>query len=186
LKILVAEDDDGIMTTYKVALRSRDHETFAASDGEECLRIFNDHFDQIRKQDADQHFRNSRTVPFDVVILDYRMPKKNGLEVAEQILSMAPQQRIIIASAYTNELKIPSNSQQSLELLQKPFELEDFLSVIERIQGGWSKKSGQKQSRNNQSSFDYPITSASLDDYFGNMSGSLDLFKLEAAVRSGL
>ncbi|MDQ3967915.1 MAG: hypothetical protein M3275_05910 [Thermoproteota archaeon] len=35
-----------------------------------------------------------------VVILDYKMPKKDGLRVAKEILDMNPEQRIIFASAY--------------------------------------------------------------------------------------
>jgi CheY-like chemotaxis protein len=37
---------------------------------------------------------------FDAVILDYKMPDRNGLEVAKEILTINPNQRIILASAY--------------------------------------------------------------------------------------
>jgi two-component system cell cycle response regulator CpdR len=185
MKVLVAEDDTAIMKAYQLALKSRNHEIFSALDGEECLRIFNDQLDHIRKKDSaktDPHYGTSRTPPFDLVILDYRMPKKNGMEVAEQILAKVPEQRIIIASAYTNELKLPSNSQQSLELLQKPFELDVLLSLIETAQGGWIRKSGQKPLTNNDSSIGNVGTNASLDEQFNKTSESLDLFELGAAV----
>ena len=42
--------------------------------------------------------------PFDAVILDYRMPRKDGLEVAKEILELNPRQRIIFASAYVKKL----------------------------------------------------------------------------------
>jgi CheY-like chemotaxis protein len=38
--------------------------------------------------------------PFDVVVLDYKMPSKDGMEVAKEILQINPYQRIIFASAY--------------------------------------------------------------------------------------
>jgi CheY-like chemotaxis protein len=40
----------------------------------------------------------SSSSPFDVVVLDYRMPKKDGTEVAKEILDLNPNQRIIFES----------------------------------------------------------------------------------------
>ncbi len=37
------------------------------------------------------------------MILDYKMPKKDGLQVAKDILELKPDQRIIFASAYLEE-----------------------------------------------------------------------------------
>lgn len=186
MKILVAEDDETIMNTYQLALKSRNHDIFCVSNGDECLKVFNDHLDKTSKQDStkntEPHYRTSRiAAPFDLVILDYRMPKKNGLEVAEQILSIAPQQRIIIASAYTHELKIPSNCEQSLELLQKPFGLDILFSSVEKVQAeGWTSKYGRRPSTNsNDSSVRDLSTSASFDDQFSsNVADSFDLFEL--------
>lgn len=175
------------METYQLALKSRNHVIFSASDGEECLRIFNGHFDNIGKQDSaesDPHFGTSSTpTPFDLVILDYRMPKKNGLEVAAQILSKVPQQRIIIASAYTHELKIPSNYDQSLELLQKPFGLDVLFSSVERVSAASTRKYGQRPSTNSYSSISSVTSNASLDEQFNKISDSFDL---AAAVWLGL
>jgi CheY-like chemotaxis protein len=38
--------------------------------------------------------------PFDAVILDYKMSKINGMQVAKEILAVNSHQRIIFASAY--------------------------------------------------------------------------------------
>ncbi len=38
-------------------------------------------------------------LPYDVIILDYKMPKANAVEVANNILSLNPRQRIVIATA---------------------------------------------------------------------------------------
>ncbi|MGI8833098.1 MAG: response regulator transcription factor, partial [Nitrososphaeraceae archaeon] len=34
--------------------------------------------------------KSNATVPFDVVILDYKMPKKDGLQVAKEIFELEP------------------------------------------------------------------------------------------------
>ena len=77
--------------------------------------------------------RPTAATPFDVVVLDYKMPRKDGMEVAKEILTLNPDQRIIFASAYVNETL--ENSVKELkrvvELLQKPFEIQAFIDTIE-------------------------------------------------------
>ena len=71
--------------------------------------------------------------PFDAVVLDYRMPKKDGLEVAKEILDLNPKQRIIFASAYVKETLESSVKQlkKVVELMQKPFEADSLVDTIE-------------------------------------------------------
>jgi len=68
--------------------------------------------------------------PFDLIILDYRMPRKNGVEVAQSILSRVPNQRILLASAYSHELT-GSKLNPNVELLHKPFEFDVFVGIVE-------------------------------------------------------
>jgi len=55
------------------------------------------------------------------------------LEVAQDILALCPEQRIVFASAYVESTLIESISvlHQMVELLQKPFSLEKLLDVVE-------------------------------------------------------
>jgi CheY-like chemotaxis protein len=71
--------------------------------------------------------------PFDAVVLDYRMPKKDGLEVAKEILKLYPEQRIIFASAYIKESleDCVKELDQIVELMQKPFMPETLVDTIE-------------------------------------------------------
>jgi len=79
---------------------------------------------------------SSHSSPFDVVVLDYKMPRKNGLEVAKQILEWTPDQRIIFASAYVEETLQDSVRQleQVVELIQKPFNVDVLVEVIEDLE----------------------------------------------------
>ena len=71
--------------------------------------------------------------PYDAVVLDYRMPKKDGLQVAKEILESNPSQRIIFASAYVKETLKESVKElrQVVELMQKPFLPETLVDVVE-------------------------------------------------------
>jgi CheY-like chemotaxis protein len=77
--------------------------------------------------------RSSSFSPFDAVILDYKMPGKDGLQVAKEIFEINPEQRIIFASAYVKETL--ENSVKELkrvvELMQKPFDADILVDTIE-------------------------------------------------------
>jgi response regulator RpfG family c-di-GMP phosphodiesterase len=70
--------------------------------------------------------------PFEALILDYRMPGMNGMEVAKEILAVNPHQRIIFASAYIQEIVKDSVKElkQVVELLQKPFSYRVLLDTV--------------------------------------------------------
>src|SRR5689334_6364785 len=121
MKIIIAEDEEDIRTILTITLEDAGHQITTAADGEECLR----------KYGGAVPGKNAGS-PFDLVILDYRMPKKDGIEVAKEVLARFPSQRIIIATAHTKEIFswVPKELHH-LEFLQKPFELDELIAVIE-------------------------------------------------------
>ena len=142
MRILIAEDESDISHTYRVALESRNHDVNIANDGISCLKIYREELANRRQTSSDnsmQYNNNAHgsaplaTSPYDVVVLDYKMPGKDGMEVAKEILTINPDQRIIFASAYVKETL--ENSVKELkrvvELLQKPFEIQAFIDTIE-------------------------------------------------------
>ena len=120
MRILIAEDESDISHTYQLALESRNHEVVIVDNGIGCLEIY-------RKE-----LRNGKD-PFDAVVLDYKMPGKDGMETAKDILDLNPDQRIIFASAYVEETLAESvkNLRRVVELLQKPFEIQSFIDTVE-------------------------------------------------------
>jgi CheY-like chemotaxis protein len=142
MRILIAEDESDISHTYRVALESRNHDVNIANDGISCIRIYREEYTNKRQTSSDKSMKYnnnprdsppSPTSPFDVVVLDYKMPGKDGMEVAKEILTINPYQRIIFASAYVKETL--ENSVKELkrvvELLQKPFGIQAFIDTIE-------------------------------------------------------
>ena len=129
MKILIAEDESDILMQYELALRDRNHDVVVTHDGEQCLDEF---YKELEHQESSRKSKTSRP-PFDAVVLDYRMPKKDGMEVAKEILATEPKQRILFASAYVLDTLVESvkTLQQVVELIQKPFELDPFVELIE-------------------------------------------------------
>ena len=130
MRILIAEDEKDLLEQYQEFLEKNNHTVFVSNDGNSCLKLFHD--EHKKWSDAKDSDMNS-DAPFDAVILDYQMPKKNGLEVAKEILSLSPKQRIIFASGFVeNTLKDSiKNLKQIVELMQKPFGLQVLLDTIE-------------------------------------------------------
>jgi len=120
LKILVAEDEEGIALTYELALRARGHEVTVTTNGKQCLEEY------VSRNSTD-------STPFDVVILDYRMPIMNGYEAAKEILKIDSNQRIIFASAFGRETveSLIKNAGIIAEVLQKPFDLDVLIESVE-------------------------------------------------------
>ena len=100
MKILIAEDDRDIALFYTVVLEARDHHVVSTDNGEDCLTIYRQ---ELKGKHAELKKGERIGTAFDAVILDYKMPKINGIEVAKEIIKINPKQRIIISSAHPRE-----------------------------------------------------------------------------------
>ncbi len=131
LKILVAEDESKISSLYQDVLEKRGHEILVSADGQECVDIYNKELKRFKSLNPSA--RLTSNTPFDAVILDYQMPKMDGLEAARRILAENPHQRIIFASAYVEEVlhDVVKNLGQVVELLQKPFGIDVLVDTVE-------------------------------------------------------
>jgi CheY-like chemotaxis protein len=137
MRLLIAEDDPDIAFTYKTGLKKKNYQITITSNGEDCLKTYNNELYKITFDNNNSNktcnFSLANNPPFDIVLLDYNMPQINGLEVAKEILSINPHQRIIFASAYVKETLIESVKclKRVVELMQKPFTLEQLINTLE-------------------------------------------------------
>ncbi|HET7148611.1 MAG TPA: response regulator [Candidatus Nitrosopolaris sp.] len=130
MKILIAEDDKDTALSYTRVLERRGHQVLLTNDGEKCLIAYHETFKKITaERDATEHIQ-----PFDVVVIDYKMPQIDGIQVAKEILAVNQHQRIIFASAYVKETLLDSVKQliRPVELLQKPFGQDTLVYAIEK------------------------------------------------------
>lgn len=131
MNILLAEDEIDIASIYKETLESRNHRVTITSNGEDCLKAYHNAFQEMISSQPETMTRFQ--LPFDIVLLDYKMPQINGLEVAKEILAVNSHQRIIFASAFvieTLEISI-KELKRAVELIQKPFTLMKLIDIIE-------------------------------------------------------
>lgn len=131
-RILIAEDDEDTALAYKIALEDAGYEVKIVDNGEDCAKIYLEKFQEFRLLKSKKRTVHPYDQPFEVVVLDYRMPKMDGLRVAKEILTVNPRQRIIFASAYVKETLKDSvmGLKQVVELLQKPFSSQILVDTI--------------------------------------------------------
>ncbi len=119
LQVLIAEDEEDIGSQYSLVLKALGHEVYLTKDGEECLKIYRD-------------FLGNNSPPFDVVVIDYFMPIKDGISVAKEILKICPEQRIIFVSGHGPKLLSGlKDFEDQVEVLVKPIPLTALISKIE-------------------------------------------------------
>ena len=104
------------MNSYGEILEMSGHEIVAnAYNGDEAVEIF-------RGMDD----------PPEIIIMDHRMPNKDGVEITKEILKINPNTKIIFASADTAVRNGTLNS-GARSFLPKPFTMSDLLAGIEEI-----------------------------------------------------
>jgi CheY-like chemotaxis protein len=129
VKLLVAEDDFSTAELYRQVLEGQGHEITLVNRGEECLKTYSKQLSVIR----DSNPGKVHASPYDSVILDYKLPDINGLEVAKEILTINSHQRIIIISAYASEILSKASDWSSIpiEVLQKPVSNNSLIETVE-------------------------------------------------------
>jgi len=77
---------------------------------------------------------------FDIVLMDVRMPKKNGIDAAKEILERKPETKIIAITATENkEEKQKCMEAGMVGFLSKPFSEDQLLAVIQSATDGDNK-----------------------------------------------
>jgi DNA-binding response OmpR family regulator len=126
--LLLMEDDPEISSLYVQLLKDRGHKVKLADTAEQCLKIYGTrlHRGQMRGKSL-RHVQ-----PCDAVILDYKMPDRNGIEVAKEIQAINSHQRIIFVSAFVEEWFDSIKTLKSpVEFLQKPVSNKKLIDTIE-------------------------------------------------------
>jgi len=112
-RILVVDDDPAVLSCYSRLLVRSGHEVETAPGGEAGL---------LRLQSAP---------PFDVVILDYRMPGMTGTEFLRRMRCLGHAPEVILVSAYVTDQVRESAARMGVRrILEKPVDVERLRSAI--------------------------------------------------------
>lgn len=126
IKILLCEDDENLGTLLREYLQAKGCETDLQQDGEAGYRAF---------------LKNK----YDICILDVMMPKKDGLQLAQEIHQVNPDMPIIFLTAKTLRQDIFEGFKAGADdYMTKPFSMEELLYRIQAILRRVNSKKGDK------------------------------------------
>jgi two-component system response regulator HydG len=117
--ILVADDDENLCATLKDTLSNKGYRVSVAYGGNTAV-------EQARKNN------------FDILLIDMKLPVLNGLETYLAIREFRPDAVAIIITGYKQEMS--ELVQQALQkcaytCLEKPIDMDELISLLERIEG---------------------------------------------------
>lgn len=117
--LVVADDDEDILTLVRFRLEQADYEVLTARDGEEALRLI------------------LERLP-DLAILDVRMPKLTGLEVTRRLREHGPtsQMPVMLLSASVQQEDLQRGFEMGAnDYLRKPFNAQELVTRVEALIG---------------------------------------------------
>jgi len=122
LNILIAEDEKDIAEQYKMGFEDRGHKVTITYNGVECINVY---------RRARQALNDENPIIYDAVIIDHNMPLKNGAILAEEIREINPEQTIVFATAYGNQLITGLDSFEDVDILAKPLSIKNLVRLVE-------------------------------------------------------
>ena len=116
-RVLLVDDEEKIVKTLGRALRDDGHHVTTTSQALEGQRLL-----------AEQSF--------DLLIIDYRMPDRSGIDVVKELLATSPEGErpaIVMMTAHGSvESAVEAMKLGAHDYLQKPFEVDELLLTVRR------------------------------------------------------
>jgi two-component system NtrC family response regulator len=113
--ILIIDDEDAQRSILRGYLEKKGYKIFSASSGTEGIKAIQNNL-------------------IDIVLSDFKMPDKTGLEVLEEVKKINPEISFVILTAYgTIENAVKAMRLGAFDYISKPVDLDELDLMIERI-----------------------------------------------------
>ena len=113
MRVLIVEDDEIFCQFLTEILESKAIEVVRATDGL-------------------AGYEKAWSFPYDLFILDVRMPGLLGSEIAEALKQKNPRAKVILISAFADETLRKTAASMGAPLLSKPFSADDLFRTIDK------------------------------------------------------
>jgi two-component system, response regulator, stage 0 sporulation protein F len=114
LRVLVVDDEFLIRWSLVETLTDTGHEAVEAKDGQSAVRVLSE-----------------SAIPFDVVLLDLRLPDSNDLTLLSQVRRLFPSTQVILMTAYGSpEVVKGATDLGAFRVVSKPLEMADVPALV--------------------------------------------------------
>jgi CheY-like chemotaxis protein len=121
--LLLVDDNPSGLAARKMVLTELGYEITTATNAERAIELF-------------------QQSPFPLVVTDYKMPGRNGVELIQAIREIAPQTRIVLISGFTDAMGITEeNSGADAVIMKSANEVLQLVRAVNRL----SKRTAAKQ-----------------------------------------
>ena len=119
VRVLIVDDEPLIRWSLAETLTEQGYGVLQAGDGQEAVAAL-------------ENPRRS----IDVIMLDYRLPDSNSLELLARIRSLSPRSRVVLMTAYgTPEVAAEALRLGAFCVVGKPIEMHDVADLVSRAYG---------------------------------------------------
>jgi len=119
VRVLVVDDEPLIRWSVTETLMDKGCSVIEAADGRGTMQALEE-----------------ATAPIDVVLLDYRLPDSNNLQLLAKIRAMSPRSRVVLMTAYgTPEVAAEALRLGAVCFVNKPLEMQEVANLVSRAHG---------------------------------------------------
>jgi len=115
LAVLVVDDESLIRWSLKAAFQERGHSVTTAGAGNEALAAL-----------------VQAVQPFDVILLDYRLPDRHDLTLLEDVRRLSPRSVVFMMTAFADEcIRTQASAHGARLVIDKPFQVTAVVALAE-------------------------------------------------------
>lgn len=119
VRVLIVDDEPLIRWALAETLTDEGYGVLEAADGRRAVEVLKD-----------------TPQPVDVIMLDYRLPDSNNLQLLSTIRALSPCTRVVLMTAYgTPEVTAEALRLGAVCVVSKPLEMRDVADLVSRANG---------------------------------------------------
>jgi len=114
MKVLLVDDEEELVTTLAERLSYRGVDALWTTTGRDAVAL-------IRQE------------PFDVVVLDVKMPNLNGIQLKKELERIRPEMKYVFVTGHGSEEDFRIGSAEADHYLAKPLDIETLVATLMEV-----------------------------------------------------